>query len=166
MHDTYLTESTLGEYLTLLFPQHVFVHNKQVPNSNSKYRPDYRCDSLMLIVEFNGYVHYTSARQQHNDSVKRNIYESMGYTVIEIPYFVQFSKDIVQLLFSKYAYNELEQYSTYSHGFIDSKATLPCDFNTAGYARFIRDLSTFDIIRQDIKSSLQHKQQYFNYKIF
>lgn len=154
MQSDYLTEKSLGNYLQLLFND-TFIHNKVVPGSNSKCRPDYRNDVLMLIVEFNGYTHYNSTKQIIRDYNITQTYIDLGYTVVDIPYFVQMSKDVTHILFNKYAniLNYIE-YSTYPHGFIDIKAMLPCDFNILGIERFKNDLKRFEVISNEIKQSL------------
>ena len=48
----WLNEEVLGKYLEEIYPEYVFVHDKMVPDSGMKNRPDYRCDELNLIVEF------------------------------------------------------------------------------------------------------------------
>ena len=94
----YLTETTLGVFLQNTFPNN-WVHDKIVPNSNIKNRPDYRCDELKMIVEFDGYLHYTSMKSILNDYKKDEVYKQMGYKIIRIPYFVQLESRTIKMLF-------------------------------------------------------------------
>jgi len=129
----YLTESILGEYLKILFPEHEFIHNKVVPNSGIKNRPDYRNDDLMLIIEFDGNRHYQQLGVISTDRIKDMTYGMMGYKVVRIPYFVQFSTVMIKHYFNI----DVEWEQTYPHGFIDKSAVLPCDFNDMGYDRYM-----------------------------
>ena len=59
--DTGLHRTGLEEYLKVIFPEiskEEWIHDKGVPGSKSQTRPDYRCESLKLIVEFDGLQHY------------------------------------------------------------------------------------------------------------
>lgn len=154
----YLTESRLGEFLTKLFPNHMFVHDKTVPNSGIKNRPDYRNDELMLIVEFDGYQHYTKVAYIESDCAKDRVYTQIGYTVVRIPYFVQLSTEVIGLLFNlKFDYAQI-----YGHGFIDKDATLPSDFCEMGIERFKLDLIKFESIAPQIIKSLKNKLNELN----
>ena len=149
----YLTEKTLGEYLKQIFPEHEFIRDRVVPNSEIQKRPDYRNDELMLIVEFDGYGHYSKPDNILIDGFKDDVYRDMGYEIIRIPYFIQMSTDIVELLFDKNV--KIEQ--VYPHGFIDSKAMLPAYFCELGVRRFSKDLERFEIVKEDIIASLSQK---------
>jgi len=128
----YLTEEKLGLFLTKLYPNNNFIHNKKVPNSNILNRPDFRCDELMIIVEFDGYQHFTIAKNITIDRMKDEVYSKMGYKIIRIPYFIQLSTTNIKYFFNlDYEYNQ-----TYLNGFIDSKAILPADFCELGEILF------------------------------
>lgn len=149
----YLTEAHLGIELTKIFPNYEFIHNKHVPNSNIKNRPDYRCEELKLIIEFDGYMHYNNAIKIKTEQYKNIIYENMGYSIIRIPYFIQLSSIVIHKLFNiNYEYNQL-----YPHGFIDEKALLPADFCELGILKFIDDLNKFNYVYDDIINSLNQK---------
>ena len=62
-------------------------------------RPDYRRDSLKLIVEFDGLPHYENPDTIQKDSANQMIYEKCSYNVVRIPYFIQLSNDVVEQLF-------------------------------------------------------------------
>lgn len=150
----YLTESTLGTMLTKVFPSNTFVYNKSVPNStNKRFRPDYRCDELRLIVEFDGYSHYCTSKQIVNDSLKDKDYQRLGFDVVRIPYFIQISSVVLFNLFGVY----VDTQQTYPHGFVDKKAILPSDFCQLGINKFVDDLERFDYIQIDVLDSLRSK---------
>ncbi len=88
-----------------------------------------------------------------NDKTKRDAFTSLGYKVIEIPYFVQLSRDVIKHMFNI----DLDIEQTYPHGFIDKDAMLPLDFCCLGIERFESDLETFGFIKEDILSSLRTK---------
>lgn len=155
--NSYLTESKLKLFLEGVYNNNV-IHNKTVPNNKLKTRPDFRIDEHNIIVEFDGYRHYSNSRRIVQDNRNDIIYKSLGYNVIRIPYFVQLDKSIIKLLFDKDLYYE----QVYKHGFIDSKAMLPSDFCELGIHRFKSDLIKFSIIKDDIIKSLQAKIEEFN----
>lgn len=149
----YLTEESLGTLLYQLFPNEEFIHDKIVPNSECRTRPDYRCDNLMLIVEFDGDQHYKSVKKIKNEEFKNTTYKAMGYSVIRIPYFVQASSLTIKLLFGMdFTYEQI-----YKHGFVDDKVVLPCDFCEMGITKFKEDLRRFNIISTEIITSLRDK---------
>lgn len=148
----YLTESKLGNFLDIYYKDYVWIHDKSFI---SKKRPDYRCDELKLIIEFDGYAHYTSASNIISDIEKDILYKDAGYKVIRIPYFVQLNNsDIIKEVFNidaSVGFNE------YQHGFIDEKCILPCDFCSLGIKKFLNDLIRFNSVSNQIIDSLKTK---------
>lgn len=149
----YLTERLLGILLRDLYPNQEFIHDRMVPNSGIRARPDYRCDELMLIVEFDGDQHYRSSKKIKSEEVKNGTYTNMGYKVVRFPYFIQPSRNIINLLLNL----NVDYEQTYPHGFIDEAAILPADFCEIGVLKFINDLNRFNIIRAEIIESLRNK---------
>lgn len=148
----YLTERSLGDFLNVLYPDALWVHNKSL-NNQYKFRPDYVSEKNKIIIEFNGYRHYNESKAILSDYQKYNISKDLGYDVIVIPYFVQLETKTIKLLFKKDFKYELQ----YPHGFIDKKALLPCDFCYLGIQRFLNDIEYFNIIKEDIIKSLKDK---------
>jgi len=149
----YLKEDILGLYLKEIYPFCDFENNRAVPNSEIKLRPDFRCDKLNLIVEFDGYNHYSASKVILSDQKKEFVYGRMGYKVIRIPYFVQISEEVINRLFNiKMVWKQ-----EYPHGFIDKRALLPADYSELGIDRFIKDLGKFDFIGNDIINSIKDK---------
>lgn len=154
MQEGFLTEQSLGYFLKLIYEGAFFEHDKSFIKG-LRIRPDYRSELLKIIVEFDGYNHYTSPDRIVADFENMEIYKSLGYKVIRIPYFVQMSKSVIKYLFEKNV--DIEQ--TYKHGFVSSKATnvLPSSFCMLGIRKFQEDLDRFKFINEDLKDSL--KQQ-------
>ena len=107
--DTKLHRTGLDTYLHKIFPDKEWIHDQQIKDSEGKslivngsalkIRPDYRCEELKLIVEFDGVHHYTNPDVIYKDERNTRIYEQLGYKVIRIPYFIQLTTDAVNLLF-------------------------------------------------------------------
>jgi len=101
--DTGLIRTGLEEYLKVIFPEtNDWIHNKAFGEHNGqKYniRSDYRSDSLKLIIEFDGLPHYENPDTIEKDVANQKIYESCGYKVVRIPYFIQLSNDVVEKMF-------------------------------------------------------------------
>lgn len=149
----YLTEKNLTQIFESCVPEFQFVHNKTVPDSGIKSRPDYRFETIKLIVEFDGYRHYQNTAVILSDYQKDKIYSAMGYRIFRLPYFIQMTSKIISQLFNQtIPYNQ-----TYPHGFIDEQALLPADFCELGIQRFLSDLNTFEDYKSEIIDSLQRK---------
>lgn len=100
--------TALIDYLLVIFPQipKSEWHNDEVCDevykaTGKKIRPDFRCDynEYKIIVEFDGVQHYKQPSTIKQDKDNQAIYESFGYTVYRIPYFIQLTKDVVKTLF-------------------------------------------------------------------
>ena len=89
----WLDEKKLGKTLDIIFPDEIFIHDKAVPNSGTRKRPDYRCDNLKLIVEFDGSQHFYKSRTMYNtervkkhDEIKNKYCEDNNIKLLRIPY--------------------------------------------------------------------------------
>lgn len=107
--DTGLNRTGLDEYLEAIFPGKVWIHDKVITGSDGKciriadkplrIRPDYRCEELKLIVEYDGIPHYTKPDVILRDRRNTIIYENLGYKVVRIPFFIQLTNRAVKELF-------------------------------------------------------------------
>ena len=147
----FLNERNLSNCLGRLFPGETFEQGRVVPNSGLRFKPDFRCESQRLIVEFDGYGHYRNAEDTYWDKVKNEAYAKLGYMVVRIPYFVQPSKDTIRTLFAI----ECEFQAVYAQGFIHDEVLLPADFCSGGIDKFLEDLDRFDYLKREIIASLQ-----------
>ena len=100
--------TSLREYLQAIFPNTCFVYDEIVPakilksrgaDDIKRYRPDARSEELSLIVEFDGVDHFNETRVILKEKIRDEYFESLGYKVVHIPYFIQLSKDNIQYLF-------------------------------------------------------------------
>lgn len=97
---TGLSRTGLDFYLKVIYPDvGDWVHDKCIPNSGSRKRPDYRSEVLKTIVEYDGLPHYQNPEQSVIDEVNTKFYTDLGYKVIRIPYFIQLSNKVVKKLF-------------------------------------------------------------------
>ena len=101
--DTGVCRTGLDEYLAVIFPNtHDWIHDKggvELGGKKLGTRPDYRSESLKMIIEFDGLPHYTNPDVILKDIQNTKNYEKAGYKVVRIPYFIQLSKDAVKELF-------------------------------------------------------------------
>ena len=149
----YLTEEGLANVLKEIFPSEDFIHDRIVLNSNIKSRPDYLCENLKLIVEFDGDQHYRNVAKIKNELKKNQTYSRMGYSIVRIPYFIQISSIVIENLFKKkFSYRQ-----KFPHGFISKSVILTCDFCEVGIKKFENDLEKFSFIKSDIIKSLKDK---------
>ncbi|WP_375605732.1 DUF559 domain-containing protein [Flavobacterium davisii] len=100
---TNLHRTGLDEYLAVIFPKtNDWIHDKALGEINGikyKMRPDYRSESLKLIVEFDGLQHYNNPDVVEKDLKNTELYKKHGYTVVRIPYFIQLTNKAVKTLF-------------------------------------------------------------------
>lgn len=105
--DTGYHRTGLDEYLAVIFPEYSasdWEHDKAFGKHDNKtynIRPDYRCDKAHLIVEFDGLPHYQNPDTIERDKANQTIYESCGYSVVRIPYFIQLTNEVVRQLFGR-----------------------------------------------------------------
>ena len=150
--DTGLPRTSLLEYLHIIFPKvNDWVHDKSIPkqftnNISFRNRPDYRSETLKMIVEFDGIHHYTNPDIIIKDIYNTNLYKKFGYKVIRIPYFIQLTKEAIKILFQKELHQEL---------FPDNIASLtykcrntPAYLCLTGIERMKQELLKFPIQRQ------------------
>lgn len=101
---TGICRTGLEIYLSLIFPDcKDWIHDKPlgvvINGKKCMKRPDYRSDSLWLIVEFDGLLHYQKPTNILTDKQNSILYQSVGYTVVRIPYFIQLTRTNVERLF-------------------------------------------------------------------
>ena len=100
----------LEDYLAVIFPEvplDKWVHDKPIHGIGKRIRPDYRCDELNLIVEFDGLQHYQQPDKILTDWSNQKFYESIGFQVVRIPYFIQLTNDVVKTMFGRNVQEEL-----------------------------------------------------------
>ena len=102
---TGLHRTGLEEYLKVIFPQtNDWIHDKAIGEINGqryRKRPDYRSESLRIIIEFDGLQHYTNPDIIEKDLENTKLYNSVGYKVVRIPYFIQLTNRAVKTMFDK-----------------------------------------------------------------
>ena len=100
---TGLHRTGLDKYLEVIFPDTTdWIHDKAFGiyrGVNYRIRPDYRSESLKIIVEFDGLPHYTNPAIICKDDKNTDVYLKNGYKVVRIPYFIQLSNQAVEKLF-------------------------------------------------------------------
>jgi len=144
-NEVWCCERNLGESLKILFPNEEIIHNKQLIISDKKMRPDYRIPSKNLLIEFNGYHHFTNTKTIINDYKKKALILESGLNLIEIPYFVQLTENVTEYLFSEFTKSGyIQDFSNgFPHGFIHPKAGMICDFCYLGLQRVIKIFREF-----------------------
>ena len=140
--DTGLHRTGLEDYLKVIFPNvDDWVHDKALGMVNStlyRSRPDYRSESLKLIIEFDGLQHYTKPDIIEKDIKTTELYEKLGYKVVRIPYFIQLSNKAVKTFFDVDVSEELFDETISSLG-IEGQNT-PAYLCPAGLKRMAEEL--------------------------
>jgi len=95
---TGIPRTGLDIYLKTIYPDvQDFAHNKAFPGL--RIRPDYRSDTLKLIVEFDGIPHFLNKAQFDKDMEHTAIYEAAGYKVVRIPLYLNLTCSVINRLF-------------------------------------------------------------------
>ena len=99
----HIKRTGLEVYLGAIFPNvNDWIHDEAIGDINGvkyRYRPDYRSETLKMVIEFDGIGHYNDPNTILDDARKTSLYESAGYKVIRIPYFIQLTNDVVNQMF-------------------------------------------------------------------
>lgn len=93
---SYLTEIKLGNFLHSIYSELEIIHNKSY--RDYKFRPDFYIKEKNLVIEFDGYQHYTKSAITLSDLNKDTILSDDGIKVVRIPYFVQLSTTSIKHL--------------------------------------------------------------------
>ena len=96
-----IKRSGLDEYLAVIFPEiDDWVHDKAF-SKTVRTRPDYRSDTLKLIVDFDGLPHYMNPDVIRKDIENTKVYEHAGYTVVRVPFFILLTAQAILKLFNR-----------------------------------------------------------------
>lgn len=108
--DTGLHRTGMEDYLAVIFSEiqaSEWIHDKIIDGLGRRIKPDYRCERLKLIIEFDGLQHYQKPGRIKADIENQKLYGSCGYKVVRIPYFIQLSNDVVKQMFGRDIEEEL-----------------------------------------------------------
>lgn len=134
MNDFYLTEQRLKQALERLYPGAEMTNNRTIPEVNARFRPDYYLPEHRIVVEFDGFRHYTLAKVQEADREKDSLLAKHNIRVVRIPYFVQLNHiEQTRRIFHKNA----NWTNKFHNGFVGNSALLPADFNSIGSELFL-----------------------------
>ena len=140
--DTGLHRTGLEQYLKVIFPNvNDWIHNKSCSEWERKVRPDYRSESLKLIIEFDGLQHYNNIEKIIDDIEKTEYYKKIGYKVVRIPYFIQLTNKAVKILFDVDVSEELFDETISSLG--NKGRNTPAYLCPAGIVRMAREFKKF-----------------------
>lgn len=160
--DTGLHRTGMEDYLAVIFPEiqaSEWIHDKIIDGLGRRIRPDYRCERLKLIIEFDGLQHYQKPERIKADIENQKLYENCGYKVVRIPYFIQLSNDVVKQMFGRDVKEELFNPSIPSLG-IKGKNT-PAYCCPAGLKRMAKEFHNYPGQYQvNLKSLLDANNEY------
>ena len=144
---TGLKRTGLEEYLTVIFPEtHDWVHDKIIEKEllpegvKTRKHPDYRSESLKMIVEFDRVQHYGNPEKIFEDEQATKFYSSLGYKVVRIPFFIQLTNQAVKKLFDVEVDEPLFNASYPSLGPLQCRPACLC---LAGIKRMAKEFKDF-----------------------
>lgn len=143
--NTGLHRTGLESYLKVIFPNiKDWIHDRVTgliyDGKKLRTRPDYRSEERGIIIEFDGIQHYTKPDIILKDYETTRIYESRGYTVVRIPYFIQQTNDAVKKMFDVEVEEQLFDGSVPSLSASDGSPAYLCN---AGLERMAREFTSF-----------------------
>ena len=95
---TGVVRTGLDTYLKFIFPGvKDWIHDKAFPGMRT--RPDYRSDSLKMVVEFDGLPHFQNKATYDKDMEKTQKYEAAGYKVVRVPLYINLTTSAINNLF-------------------------------------------------------------------
>ncbi len=140
-----LPRTGLDTYLRAIFPTvDDWVHNRTITGAEGAAkgkRPDYRSETLKLIIEFDGVQHYTDPQKIWDDEKKTAAFTELGYQVVRIPYFIQITNEAVMVLFGTRVEEPLFPASQAS--FTSLGKYLPAYLCPAGFKRMAKEFADF-----------------------
>lgn len=142
--DTGLHRTGMEDYLKVIFPEiptDNWIHDKAINGCGRKTRPDYRCESLKLIIEFDGVQHYQNPERIKADFENQKFYEEIGYKVVRIPYFIQLSNSVVKSIFGRNVDEPLFDESIPSLGIKGKNTSAYCCYE--GLKRMAREFNYY-----------------------
>lgn len=157
MHSEHLTEKLLLEFLKQNFNGEII--NNKAYFKGSKCRPDFVLPEHKLVVEFDGYHHYTDIKRAMRDLTFDKFMSTTypEWNVVHIPYFVQLDSVAIDYYFGNYInvpelgpLNTKQQgFNSFPHGFIITEH-FPSSFCQLGASRFIVEMAIFNLLAPSI----------------
>lgn len=166
--------TSLETYLNHIFPGYEFIYDKPLSKEiityrnpaikYRRYRPDARCEKLNLIIEYDGINHYQNQTVILHDYSRDNWFNSLGYKVVRIPYWIQLSLDMIKYLFDVDMNEPMCELSLsfYDNGLNDGGlSTAVGSMSEAGRHRFLNTVTKYPLSEQrkvykDLKTCLNN----------
>lgn len=140
--DTGLNRTGILECLNVVFPNvSDWVYNKGIPGIKSRKRPQWRSESLKMIVECRGLDTYKNPLLLKEDEERRDFFGSEGYKTVSIPYFIQLTNRVVKTLFGVDVTEPLFDEGISSMG--PKEENTPAFLCYAGIKRMAKDFKMF-----------------------
>ena len=143
--NTGLHRTGLESYLKVIFPNiKDWIHDQpielELDRKMLRTRPDYRSETLKLIIEFDGIQHYTKPDVILRDEESTRNYIALRYKVVRIPYFIQLTNDAVKKMFDVEVEEQLFDGSVPSLSASDGSPAYLCN---AGLERMAWEFTKF-----------------------
>jgi len=141
----YLLEKKLSEEVEAFAKcqNYVFLGNQIRLDGNRRWPFDcgIKINDRKILFEFDGDRHYTDGLVFYRDIQKTVLAKSEGFEVIRFPFWIQLNTETLSYYLNMKISNH-EIVTTFPHGFIADKATLPSSFCVKGYQRFVQEFES------------------------
>lgn len=119
----------------------------------SRRRPDYRSETLHMVVEFDGVPHYQSSATIGRDRESYALYGKYGYRVVRVPFFIYPTREAVQRLFGVLVPDlPTEGYPTLTEVF-------PADISVVGLVRMYSEFMHYDPMQLALNTEYLGKRE-------
>lgn len=143
----YLTEEKIKHFvIDVIEPEEISCQHKvKLQDRNVKVDIFFVKNDIPFFVEFNGHYHYTSTNNIIRDIQLTKYCLDNDIILIEFPYFIQLTNETYKIAFEKIHNENVNIICNFSHGFNDKACTLPYDFTSEGYKRYLSDIARFKV---------------------
>ena len=135
--DGYLTQKKLASALGAIVGDDWLGNELKLPNSRRRWDMAFCTEGHTTIIEYDGDAHYRDPLKIKIDSEKDAVADSLGYTVVRIPYWVQLDTETLSHYFGLPAVIDQD----FPHGFITTKL-FPASYCEMGVPRFRSELQS------------------------
>lgn len=152
----HLTEEILGNILKDIYGVVDVVPQYKI----GKFKADFLIKSLNLLVEFDGFRHYSSTKVVMRDIDFYVSATDQGFDVVRVPYFLQ-ADVVMPLYFNTHILPIHKHADVYPQGFVHANCLHPKDFCVAGLKRFVFEVDRLPTpIREDVYQTFDKDDDY------
>lgn len=155
----FLTEERLKNLTKQVFNSYEILFNRKIAG---KFIPDIFIPEKRLIIEFDGFRHFSDAKTVIRDIKLDEYAKKENIDIVHVPYFVQIDHRTFSLIFKIDLTSDIEKLLldfAYPHGFIDAKVIQGCIEDNEVYytnSTYLSSKSNVNFIERVTKEGMLH----------